>query len=48
MVIWFIVNKRIEQITDSLVDFLLLLVGIPFYLYWKHQMNRAAISGKQV
>jgi hypothetical protein len=44
---WFVVYTRIEQIADSLVGFLLLLVGIPFYLYWKQQMNRVALSGKQ-
>jgi amino acid transporter len=44
---WFVVNTRIEQTADSLVGILLLLVGIPFYLYWKQQMNRVALSGKQ-
>jgi amino acid transporter len=44
---WFVTNALIEQTADSLVGHLLLLVGIPFYLYWKQQMNRAALSGKQ-
>jgi amino acid transporter len=44
---WFVVNTLIEQTADSLVGLLLLLVGIPFYLDWKQQMNRAALSGKQ-
>ena len=47
MATWFVVNTRIEQTADSLVGILLLLVGIPFYLYWKQQMNRVALSGKQ-
>ncbi|MGA3286186.1 MAG: hypothetical protein ABSD46_02035 [Bacteroidota bacterium] len=44
---WFVVNTLMEQTADSLVGILLLLVGIPFYLYWKQQMNRVALSGKQ-
>ena len=36
---WFVVNTLIVQTADSLVGLLLLLVGIPFYLYWKRQMN---------
>jgi amino acid transporter len=47
MATWFVVKALIEQTADSLVGLLLLLVGIPFYLYWKQQMNRAALSGKQ-
>lgn len=34
---WFVVNTLLEKTSDSLVGLLLLLVGIPFYLYWKRQ-----------
>jgi APA family basic amino acid/polyamine antiporter len=44
---WFVINTFIEQTADSFVGLLLLLVGIPFYLYWKRQMNRVVLSGKQ-
>jgi APA family basic amino acid/polyamine antiporter len=44
---WFVVNTLLAQTADSLVGLLLLLVGIPFYLYWKHQMNREVLSRKQ-
>jgi len=45
MVMWFVVNTLVEQIAHSFVGLLLLLVGIPFYLYWKQQMNSVALSG---
>ena len=44
---WFVVNTLIMQTADSLVGLLLLLVGIPFYLYWKRQMNQEVLSRKQ-
>ena len=44
---WFVVNTLIEQTADSFVGLLLLIVGIPFYLYWKQQINREVPSGKQ-
>jgi len=43
---WFVVNTFIEQTTDSLVGLFLLLAGIPFYLYWKHQIHREVLSRK--
>jgi basic amino acid/polyamine antiporter, APA family len=43
---WFVVNTFIQQTDDSFVGLLLLLVGIPFYLYWKQQMSRAVHIGK--
>jgi basic amino acid/polyamine antiporter, APA family len=44
---WFVLNTLIEQTADSLVGLLLLIVGIPFYLYWKHHMNQELHIGKQ-
>jgi basic amino acid/polyamine antiporter, APA family len=44
---WFVINTFIEQTADSFVGLLLLLVGIPFYLYWKRQIHHAVTSGKQ-
>jgi len=37
---WFVLNTLLEQTADSMVGLLLLLAGIPFYLYWKHHINR--------
>ncbi|NUO81514.1 hypothetical protein HUU05_15670 [candidate division KSB1 bacterium] len=34
----FVLNTLVEQTADSLVGLLLVLVGIPFYLYWKRQV----------
>jgi APA family basic amino acid/polyamine antiporter len=44
---WFVVNTLFAQTADSLVGLLLLIAGIPFYLYWKRQMNHEALSRKQ-
>jgi len=44
---WFVLNTLLAQTADSLVGLLLLLVGIPFYLYWKRQMNQEVLSRKQ-
>jgi APA family basic amino acid/polyamine antiporter len=44
---WFVVNTFIEQTADSLVGLLLLIVGIPFYLYWKQQIQREVLLRKQ-
>jgi basic amino acid/polyamine antiporter, APA family len=44
---WFVVNTFVEQTADSLVGLLLLLVGIPFYLYWKRQIDHVALPRKQ-
>ena len=38
---WFVINTLVEQTADSLVGLLLLLIGIPFFLYWKSQVRRA-------
>lgn len=35
---WFVINTLTEQTTDSLVGLVLLLLGIPFYRYWKKQI----------
>jgi basic amino acid/polyamine antiporter, APA family len=45
---WFVVNTLVEQTADSLVGLLLLIVGIPFYLYWKRQINHDPLIGKSV
>ena len=34
---WFVANTLIEQTADSMVGLLLLLGGVPFYLFWKRQ-----------
>jgi len=43
---WFVGNTLVEQTADSLVGLLLLLLGIPFYLYWKRQMTPETSIGK--
>jgi APA family basic amino acid/polyamine antiporter len=43
---WFVVNTLVVHTADSLVGLLLLLVGIPFYLYYKHHMNQEVLSRK--
>ena len=45
---WFVANTVIEQPADSMVGTVLVLSGIPFYLYWKAQnrkANRHPVSG---
>jgi APA family basic amino acid/polyamine antiporter len=45
---WFVANTVIEQPADSMVGIVLVLSGIPFYLYWKAQnkkANRSPVSG---
>lgn len=44
---WFVINTIVEQTADSMVGLLLLLAGIPFYLYWKNQIRRAVNSRQQ-
>jgi APA family basic amino acid/polyamine antiporter len=39
---WFVINTLVEQTADSMVGLLLVLAGIPFYLYWRKQMRPAA------
>ncbi len=36
---WFVANTLIEQTADSLVGAFLVLAGLPFYLYWKRQVQ---------
>jgi basic amino acid/polyamine antiporter, APA family len=38
---WFVINTIIEQPADSMVGIVLVLSGIPFYLYWKGQNKKA-------
>ncbi|MBW7887482.1 MAG: amino acid permease [Bacteroidetes bacterium] len=35
---WFVWNTIVEQPNESLVGFLLLVAGIPFYLYWQKKI----------
>jgi APA family basic amino acid/polyamine antiporter len=44
---WFVVNTLVMQPADSFVGILLLLVGIPFYLYYKRQLNKEAVSREE-
>jgi APA family basic amino acid/polyamine antiporter len=36
---WFVINTVIEQTADSLVGMLLVLAGLPFYLYWRRRVQ---------
>ncbi len=36
---WFVANTLLEQTADALVGLILVLAGLPFYLYWKRQMQ---------
>jgi len=36
---WFVINTLVEQTADSLVGAVLVLAGLPFYLYWKKQVQ---------
>lgn len=38
---WFVYNTIVQQTADSMVGLLLLVAGIPFYLYWQRQMKKA-------
>lgn len=38
---WFVINTLVVQTADSLVGALLLLAGVPFYIYWKRQIKKA-------
>jgi APA family basic amino acid/polyamine antiporter len=47
---WFVANTILEQTADSMVGLILVLSGIPFYLYWKAQnkkANRRPFSGTE-
>ena len=39
---WFVFNTLVEQTADSVVGLLLLVAGIPFYIYWERAMKKAA------
>jgi basic amino acid/polyamine antiporter, APA family len=39
---WFVVNTLVEQTADSMVGLVLLLLGLPFYIYWEKSGRRAA------
>jgi APA family basic amino acid/polyamine antiporter len=39
---WFMVNTVITNPADSMVGILLVVVGIPFYLYWRRGMRAAS------
>jgi len=39
---WFVINTVIEQTADAGVGFLLVVAGIPFYLFWQRKMRQAA------
>jgi APA family basic amino acid/polyamine antiporter len=40
---WFVINTIVQRQEDSLVGGLLLIAGIPFYLYWKrHRAVRSS------
>jgi APA family basic amino acid/polyamine antiporter len=41
---WFVINTVIEQTAEAGVGFLLVVAGIPFYLYWQRKMKQAAAS----
>ena len=42
---WFMVNTVLTNPADSTVGFLLVVAGIPFYLYWRRQLRTAARNG---
>ena len=35
---WFVINTLVHQTADSMVGLLLVVAGLPFYIYWKKQM----------
>jgi len=41
---WFVLNTLVNQTADSMVGLLLLVTGVPFYIYWKRTMLRSARS----
>jgi len=43
---WFVYNTIVEQTADSMVGLFLLLAGIPFYLYWRKEIERQEIRDK--
>jgi APA family basic amino acid/polyamine antiporter len=38
---WFVINTVVQQTADSVVGGILVLSGIPFYLYWQRQIRAA-------
>lgn len=41
---WFVINTLVEQTADSMVGLLLVLAGLPFYLYWKRQIHATMLT----
>ncbi len=39
---WFVGNTLVNQTADSMVGLLLILAGVPFYMYWKKTMMQSA------
>lgn len=39
---WFVLNTLFQQFQDSVVGLVLVLAGVPFYLYWKKQVQEQA------
>jgi APA family basic amino acid/polyamine antiporter len=39
---WFVANTVIEQTAEAGVGFLLVVAGIPFYLFWQKKMRQGA------
>ena len=39
---WFVVNTIVTNPADSMVGLLLVVAGLPFFLYWRRQMRSAA------
>jgi APA family basic amino acid/polyamine antiporter len=37
---WFVGNTLVSKTADSMVGVLLLIAGVPFYIYWKRAMLR--------
>ncbi len=41
---WFVVNTLVQQTADSMVGLLLVLLGVPFYLFWHAGMRKSAAT----
>lgn len=44
---WFVINTLLEQTADALVGLFFVLAGLPFYLYWKKQLQSSSQNGKE-
>jgi basic amino acid/polyamine antiporter, APA family len=38
---WFVINTLVKQTADSVVGLLLLVLGLPFYFYWKRIISKS-------